>query len=588
MLSNLNKTERRIFAAAALLLIVLLFVLTQDSFFDWDSDIAKSESISSLIETKNDVRQKYSKKFLWKKLNTNSGLHQGDSIFTGPSSEARIRLKDGSEVVIKENSLVVFDISDNQLDLKFNFGKVKVLAGKVKVNDQIEHANKDLEIESTNKPKSPPVVRKKTAPVQPVPPKLIAPKIINPHTDYVHLNEKTETGEWKNSRIFKIKWAHPKIASNFELQLSEDAEFSKNLKTFKVKGLEMTTPDLPAGSYFVRVKELSTYLDLTSGWSPTLAFKVEEISFDPHLSAPRLLPARISYSAPSETPPTFKWSPVKTAGQYVFELSANPDFRNASTVQQKGTEFTWQKFEKGKFYFRVFPATEKGTRGKVSETGEIKISFQKPVLNTVAPVVIQGKTPEDQGDPQTFNLKWTPLSIADKYQVQLATSQSFEKPTEFETREPASAVTVPGPGEYLVRVKPLASTGQPLTEFSAPIKIDYTLRVPLATPTLLEPAQNMTLFLQKSDSYIFWMEWKPVRQADTYTLQVSTDPNFQILIIDQTLKESRFLVRSKLPKGKLYWRVQAHGEGRQSFWSEIRRMKIFAGKTAELYQKEDE
>ena len=497
-------------------------------------------------------------------------------------------------MLIKENSLVVFNMAENQLNLNFEFGNLQVLNGGVMVNGKDASSRHQAESDAEKlaaaelKRLAAEKAQREKLKKQLQAAKLVPPIIISPESGYVHINEKTEDGPWKGPRTFKVRWTHGRPDTQFEIQYSADSEFKEILKSLKLKSLQTTTPDFKAGIYFARIRELSPNPNLTSTWTAPLNFKVEDLAFDPHIPGPILVEQKIKYSTPNDEPPTFKWKPVGKAAQYIFEVSATPDFQQTSSTFTKKPEYRWKKFVKGKFYYRVFGATRKGTRGDPSLTGEIRIDFEKPVLVPIAPLVIQGKDPDDVGKPQEFGLKWSHIPIVEKYQVQVSRDEHFKQPTQFETRGPASVVTVPNPGQYLVRVRPLSSTGEPLTGFSVPTKIDYIFRPPLATPKLVEPLENMTLFFQKNDSRVFWMEWKTVKNADKYSVQIATDKSFNHIILEQSAKKPRYLVQSLLPQGKLYWRVRAEGEGRNSFWSAPRRMKVFAGKTAELYQKDSD
>jgi hypothetical protein len=65
-----------------------------------------------------------------------------------------------------------------------------------------------------------------------------------------------------------------------------------------------------------------------------------------------------------------------------------------------------------------------------------------------------------------------------------------------------------------------------------------------------------TLAAEKSINETYFAEflWEPVEGADSYIIEISQQPDFQNLIIDQTVSRPRFKWND-FPKGKYYWRV---------------------------------
>lgn len=620
MFSNLNKWERRIFAVALVCCLLFLFLLTDDSFFDWDSNSANLKTVGQVTESTNDVRHKITKQFLWKKAKTKTLVHAGDSMFTGKGSESRVRLIDGSEMVVRENSLVVFENIDGDMEMKFNFGSIfgftgssklklqdcgntyeisgeqgqfeiqkdggckgarlKVYGGKVSVNgkvlgkDQNVALNKGLK-EISNKPR----VR---APAQTL---SGAPRVYSPKRDYVHKIQNDRFGKPMGARNFKIKWVSEVKKPAYEFEIANDPNFENVIGRYSIKVGELNTPIMPTGQYFARVRETTK----KTPWSSVFPFQVSLLEYDPNLAAPKLLTPRINYRAIGDKVPEFKWSDVKNADHYAFELSSTREFTTTQKLDLKKTTYMWPSFASGQFYFRVAALAKSGTKSRYSEIGEIKVAVNRPVLEPVADLRIRGKSPDDPGDPQEVKLKWSKMPNADKYIVELSKDGSFKQPIRLESRTPASLMTVPAPGDYKWRVKPVDKAGRAITSYSDLGQIKYDLNVPLSSPKLMEPAQNMTMYFQKSGTRVFWMEWNPVRQADAYILEIAKDADFKNVLMTEKMKKTRILVQRSMPQGKLYWRVKAEGDGGQktSNWSEVRRMRVFSGKSAKVFEKED-
>lgn len=607
---------------------VFSYLLYDDSLIDFDDRSASTPLVGVISDKTNDVRQKFSRQYLWRPSKLKAAIHQGDSLFTGTNSQSKVILSDGSEILIKENSLIVFSNSKGDVGLDFKFGqvvanfsatskmklqecgedfeisgkngqlqfdkeagckglRVKVVSGEVAINGKKFVTPAVALLNKGSKP-----VAVTASPVEKIAATKIIPSplITEPIDHFNHILNYDENDKLLSANTLAIKWTFPKKAL-FDVELSQDALFKQIVDKSIESGYQKTSPQLAMGNYYLRVREHQdpkSKVITSKPWSKTVHFSVSKNFRPPTIEPPVLLTKNIIYQAPADNPPVFKWQAAKGAAKYVFEIAKQPDFKDKTEISLDQLRFEWSKYSRGKYHFRVLGLSPKGYRGPVSETGFVDIRLARPLLEPVAPLTVQGKTPEDQGDPQEFKVKWTGLPIAESYKVEISEDDSFKKPITYVSRGPASTVIVPKPGNFKWRVQPLASNGKPLTPYSNRGELQYNLKVPLATPSLLEPASNMTLFFQKTAAQIFWLEWKNVRQAESYQLEVATDKEFAKVVFKTETKKPRFLMKQKLPQGKLFWRVRADGDGKSSHWSEARRMKVFAGKSAQIHSFDEE
>lgn len=81
---------------------------------------------------------------------------------------------------------------------------------------------------------------------------------------------------------------------------------------------------------------------------------------------------------------------------------------------------------------------------------------------------------------------------------------------------------------------------------------DKTLSARPATPELLEPKALSVVGNQVT------LKWKPVETAESYRLQVATDPNFKWIVTQQDFYKDTSYNLTGLESGKHYfWRVYA-------------------------------
>lgn len=403
------------------------------------------------------------------------------------------------------------------------------------------------------------------------------PTVTSPQNQQVLTFKANEAGKFDIPPRVSVQWHYGKKSPQFEIQISNHPDFSSVQWTSNSAEQKIEALGLAPGKYFVRVRDTTSVLNKDLLWSDSISFQIEYQFIN--LNAPQLLTKKIDYSAPSQENIIFKWNPVEKAHQYIVEIAKTSDFVNKQTFSTTETNFIYKNYVPGQSYFRVFSSSRSGYVGKPSETGRLSVNVKRPVLDSVEPRLVLGKSPEDPGDPQDFNLSWSDLKIADSYMLEVSRDPQFQRGKKFPSLTTKTKITIREPGQYYARVKGLNKSGEAITSYSEPLPLNYKLRVPLSTPKLIEPLNQMTLFFQKNASPYLWLEWKPVRQALTYQVEVAQDPNFNKKILAVTTSSHRYLIKESLPPGLLYWRIRALGEVEQiSNWSSPHLMTVYTGK----------
>jgi len=92
---------------------------------------------------------------------------------------------------------------------------------------------------------------------------------------------------------------------------------------------------------------------------------------------------------------------------------------------------------------------------------------------------------------------------------------------------------------------------------------------PVATPAPQPPALSLPANESTAADLDVRLEWKASADANSYGLQVTTDPDFTNLIIDESeITSTYYQVASGLDwKTNYYWRVSASSAGGTSAWS---------------------
>ncbi|EMF81986.1 sigma factor regulatory protein, FecR/PupR family [Leptospira weilii serovar Topaz str. LT2116] len=84
------------------------------------------EVIGTILYKSNTVKRKYDSEVVWKEIKIGNSLQNRDTILTSENSQAKIRLLDGSEITIAENSMIFIDYLDNRANLEISEGGLQI------------------------------------------------------------------------------------------------------------------------------------------------------------------------------------------------------------------------------------------------------------------------------------------------------------------------------------------------------------------------------------------------------------------------------------------------------------------------------
>lgn len=614
-----NNQERLLLFGAIFCSALLFYLLRDDSIFD-RLVTTNQVRIGRIVELHNDVRHKANRAFQWRTLRAERDLHWGDGVFTGKDSSARILLDDGTEIVLQENSMVIFTPKQNELLLDLRFGQltgslsggrnlqlasgsdllnlsgpnakievsnlsgsslsIRVLEGKIATRDsrqivQTLEAGRvaqvaDIAALSENQiqlPEGALPKDRKPAEIRPAWKKSGLPTEGQPVLD--------EEGDLIQPATFNLIWDEMQDQGGFELEIASDPDFKNLVSKQKVKTTAFTlTLDKP-GPYFARVRP---ELGSQDSWSAVHSFTVKAPEM-PLLPAPQIKRKNFLLDGVQASVAKVEWQKIPAAAEYEIEVSRDPDFTEPQKTRSKVTSFDYTERMAGSTFVRIIPLTARGRTGRPSEIVQIQVAGQPPAIEPIAETRVLGKTPLSPPEPIDVKVIWTASSLAKGYELQIAKDLAFTEPIRIKTQTPAGTLNIKDPGTLHVRVRSLDGASQPLSEFSEPQTVTYVYRIPLATPILVEPSNNITMFFQTADAP-FYFVWKNVRQAEWYVLEVASDPEFSQILAKEKVTEARYLYKASSKVDMVYWRVKAENGERESHWSAARSIKMFSGRKA--------
>ncbi|QDK38265.1 FecR domain-containing protein [Bdellovibrio sp. NC01] len=379
----------------------------------------------------------------------------------------------------------------------------------------------------------------------------------------------------------EIKWQAPVQLKHFVYQISADPSFAQVLSENQTTQFSALSPRLSSGSYWVRVAG-QTETNAMSGWSEAIPFKINLVAkAAPALQAPVLVARRIQFKVPSakdrnpaaEQAPKMEWKPVLQSKGYQVQVSKDINFSKFETYDVNNTKVSWNQYKAGKSYFRVVAHGENGEVSEPSAVGYVDVLLNSPVLQPLRPIRAIGES----SLPREANVYWSEIPQAKSYLVELDKGGDFKTPQQYEFKGTTGRLTVSNPGDYKVRVVALDEHNKPLTDYSNTETLQYSVHSALITPVPLEPYNNVSIFLQKTTEPAIWIEWKKVKDAEVYKVEISDKEDFSRVLVSSNVEKNRFLIKDKVPLGKLYWRVRAQSkdESELSDWTEKREFTVY-------------
>lgn len=379
----------------------------------------------------------------------------------------------------------------------------------------------------------------------------------------------------------EIKWQAPVQFKSFSYQVAQDPAFTQIVKEGQTSTYSALTSRLPNGTYYARVAG-QTEQKKFSSWSETVPFKINLIAKQaPSLEAPVLVAKKINFKVPnakdrnpaSVPAPKMEWKPVAASTKYQVQVAKDINFKHPQTFEVDNTKVLWSQFKGGQSYYRVYAVGPNGEVSEPSQIGAINVELNGPVLQPIKPLHTIGQT----ADAREANVYWTEIPEAQSYLVQMDKSDSFNSPQAYEFKTNNGRLTIPNPGDYKVRVQALDDKNKPLTDFSNVENLTYSFHAPLTTPMPLEPYNNVSIFLQKTTEPSIWVEWKKVKGAEAYKIEISDKEDFSRVLVSSAVANNRFLIKDRVPLGKLYWRVRAQSkdESELSEWTEKREFTVY-------------
>jgi hypothetical protein len=130
---RLSKVEFSVYTVAAVIICVFSTLFYLD--FTSKAAVGQERVVGSITYKKRVAQRKFAEQVVWEDIERREPVYNNDSIRTADGSETVIRLVDGTEIMVNENSMILLSMATNEIDIQFRGGSISAKRGDVESND---------------------------------------------------------------------------------------------------------------------------------------------------------------------------------------------------------------------------------------------------------------------------------------------------------------------------------------------------------------------------------------------------------------------------------------------------------------------
>ncbi|MFC2131231.1 aryl-sulfate sulfotransferase [Bacteroidota bacterium] len=353
-----------------------------------------------------------------------------------------------------------------------------------------------------------------------------------------------------------LLWESVPDAQFYMMQLSKTYDFSDSIYQFELSQTAIKLENILEyyNTYYWKVCAYRT--TDTSKWSAVWNFTTEMDVPEP------IQPINDAINITTEG--MLMWNTVKGAQSFSIQISEDMDFKDVQfevfNISTKSYSYDDLKNNQ-KYYWRV---------RAVRTTDSSSWSFSRCFTTLLTKPKLEFPENDASGIQVGVNLLWYPVESADSYRLQLSYDWDC-KDLIFDIKDIKSSShkikDMPSQKKLFWRVQ--AVSGMQISDWCEPRLFTTAYIEPPAKPVLLSPGNNS--LNNKLEGEFYWSE---VPNAINYTLEVSSDKNFNNNIIAQigiTETSQNYFDLSK--EIFYYWRVKAYTMFDSSEWSDTWSMR---------------
>lgn len=244
---------------------------------------------------------------------------------------------------------------------------------------------------------------------------------------------------------YALAWPALAGAQRYRAQVAPDARFESLLLDRVTSAPGVNLPDLPDGSYAIRVHGIDA--QQLEGLDASCTVRIDAHPQPPLVIAPQ------AGGKVRDARPQFRWTESAEAASYAWQLAGDADFKQLlgehATLSGDSVRAP-QELPLGHYWWRIASRDRDGKLGPYSDP----LPFER-VAEPPAPAI---GAPKHAGKDMDFG--WQAGLPGQRYQVQMARAADFAQPTLDRTvDQPALQIPKPAHGTWYLRVRTLDTDG---------------------------------------------------------------------------------------------------------------------------------
>ncbi|WP_208732224.1 FecR domain-containing protein [Leptospira perdikensis] len=584
----LNDTR---FVVSSLILLILLFSFLLHRNLNYRFNDSAGPTIGVITFKNKTVLRKYNDAVVWDLIESKTEVKNRDTIRTEGLSDAVLTLNDGTKINISENSMILLDISDKNININFAYGSFEAaregtVSGDMKMNitagdKTVEVASGDVKLDKTKSElnikvdqgeakltsngKEETIAKDQIANVTDSGVKVGKP-VYRLATPEDRKNILSESGTERIS--FSLSgWKSDSVKqTNPYIEISLFPDFSKSFIKEKLTSASLSKK-LGSGSYYWRV----SYEDPTSKSKLTTEVFQFRILSDPGLRI--LSPKSGEVFTYSQDIPVvrFVWNPLDLYSSYSVQIAKDSNFTEGLVSKQtQNQSLAFDSLKEGSYFARI---QAKSNLPGIAEKSSTVVSFQvSKKTNTTPPELLEpvrGKTfAEEQTRSQLF-FSWKDDKDFSGYEWELSNDSNFQSKVKSESTKNNFLKLTGGLniGTYFWRVKGIGSNGQAIESKSNTFTV-----IAKEEMELVAPANGAEVEVDERSLVV--LKWRKLTGKSNYEVEIARQSDFQPLVLKETVSGNYFEFKSK-DLGRFYWRVRSvEGDGDLS---SVRNFQMISG-----------
>jgi hypothetical protein len=536
--------------------------------------------IGKITAKRNIAERKYSTQVIWDEIFKDSKLYNYDTVRTADQSETVIRLNDGTEITLNENSMILLSLSEKEVDIKFIQGtmnakqtgaagaktqKINIESGESKISLN----NGDVSLAQDKENQLQMTVNRGTATLKTgKEEKLINEnqnilagkdsirlydltiKLITPENNrFIESSAKTTT--------VNFSWERLKGDYTTYLEIANNASVVDPLIKKKVNGAA-STASLHEGVFYWRVNAIhNTTKKVESS-------EIRKLSLFNNKPVFLISPADKSIIKYRDSNPmiNFLWSKNESISRYNLIISAKPDMSSPMVnTSVEGNRISLNSLSQGNYFWKVM---------NISDIEQIKNNATSPVYSFVVsknekmepPVPVSpsdGKAVHPKSIVQKgLNFIWSKDPAITDVRLTIAEDREFSKILYTKNSKESffRLSDTLNDGTYYWSLRGVMRDGS-TTDSSA---VRRFVVVKTGSITLIEPKDRAVILsknAQKGAEISF--SWSKTDIEGKYILQIARDRNFSSVSKEISISDFSADIPG-ITEGLYFWRVKLNDE----------------------------